>query len=41
MNVYKIIPKSDKSRFFAFKSDFASTISTDQKVKITKLNYIP
>ena len=41
MYVSKMVPNSDKSRFFAFGRVFAGTISTGQKVRIMGPNYVP
>lgn len=41
MYVSKMVPTSDKSRFFAFGRVFSGTISTGQKVRIMGANYKP
>merc|ERR1711937_976936 len=39
--VSKMIPSSDKGRFFAFGRVFAGTVGTGQKVRIMGPNYVP
>merc|ERR1711881_278030 len=39
--ISKMVPTSDKGRFYAFGRVFAGTIATGQKVKIMGPNYIP
>lgn len=39
--VSKMIPASDKGRFFAFGRVFAGKVATGQKVRIMGPNYIP
>lgn len=41
MYVSKMVPTTDKSRFFAFGRVFSGTISTGQKVRIMGPNYKP
>lgn len=41
MYVSKMVPTTDKSRFFAFGRVFSGTISTGQKVRIMGANYKP
>merc|ERR1719410_2768377 len=41
MYVSKMIPTSDKGRFYAFGRVFSGTIATGQKVRILGPNYIP
>jgi len=41
MYVSKMIPTSDKGRFFAFGRVFAGKIGTGQKVRIMGSNYVP
>jgi elongation factor 2 len=41
MYVSKMVPTTDKSRFFAFGRVFAGTISTGLKVRIMGSNYVP
>jgi elongation factor 2 len=41
MYVSKMVPTSDKSRFFAFGRVFSGTIATGMKVRIMGANYIP
>jgi len=41
MYVSKMVPTSDKGRFYAFGRVFAGTIKTGQKVRIMGPNYIP
>merc|ERR1719230_553568 len=41
MYVSKMVPTSDKGRFYAFGRVFSGTISTGQKVRIMGPNYIP
>jgi len=40
MFVSKMVPTSDKGRFFAFGRVFSGTISTGQKVRILGPNYV-
>ena len=39
--VSKMIPASDKGRFFAFGRVFAGKVATGQKVRIMGPNYVP
>jgi elongation factor 2 len=39
MYVSKMVPTTDKSRFFAFGRVFSGTITTGQKVRIMGANY--
>ena len=39
--VSKMIPSSDKGRFFAFGRVFSGTVQTGQKVRIMGPNYVP
>jgi elongation factor 2 len=39
--VSKMIPASDKGRFFAFGRVFAGKVATGQKVRILGPNYVP
>lgn len=39
--VSKMVPTSDKGRFYAFGRVFAGTIATGQKVRILGPNYVP
>jgi elongation factor 2 len=41
MYVSKMVPTTDKGRFFAFGRVFSGTISTGQKVRIMGQNYKP
>merc|ERR1711957_877368 len=41
MYVSKMVPTSDKGRFYAFGRVFAGTIATGQKVRIMGPNYVP
>ncbi|CAM9948175.1 unnamed protein product [Pylaiella littoralis] len=41
MYVSKMVPTSDKGRFYAFGRVFAGTIATGQKVRILGPNYVP
>lgn len=41
MYVSKMVPTTDKSRFFAFGRVFSGTIATGQKVRIMGPNYVP
>lgn len=41
MYVSKMVPTTDKSRFFAFGRVFSGTISTGLKVRIMGTNYVP
>lgn len=41
MYVSKMVPTSDKGRFYAFGRVFSGTISTGQKVRIMGPNYVP
>ncbi|CAH8513200.1 unnamed protein product [Schistosoma turkestanicum] len=41
MYISKMVPTSDKGRFYAFGRVFSGTISTGQKVRITGPNYVP
>jgi elongation factor 2 len=41
MYVSKMVPTSDKGRFYAFGRIFSGTISTGQKVRIMGPNYVP
>lgn len=41
MYVSKMVPTTDKSRFFAFGRVFSGTISTGMKVRIMGSNYVP
>lgn len=40
MYVSKMVPSSDKGRFFAFGRVFSGCVSTGQKVKIMGSNYV-
>ena len=41
MYISKMVPTTDKSRFFAFGRVFSGTVSTGQKVRIMGPNYKP
>jgi elongation factor 2 len=41
MYISKMVPTSDKGRFFAFGRVFSGTIATGQKVRIMSANYVP
>ena len=41
MYVSKMVPTSDKGRFYAFGRVFAGTVATGQKVRIMGPNYVP
>eukprot|EP00745_Piridium_sociabile_P009337 TRINITY_DN164_c0_g1_i1.p1 TRINITY_DN164_c0_g1~~TRINITY_DN164_c0_g1_i1.p1 ORF type:complete len:879 (+),score=277.15 TRINITY_DN164_c0_g1_i1:172-2637(+) len=41
MYISKMVPTSDKGRFFAFGRVFSGTVSTGQKVRIMGPNYVP
>ena len=41
MYVSKMVPTSDKGRFYAFGRVFAGKVSTGQKVRIMGPNYVP
>ncbi|CAH8548002.1 unnamed protein product [Heterobilharzia americana] len=41
MYISKMVPTSDKGRFYAFGRVFSGTIATGQKVRITGPNYVP
>lgn len=41
MYVSKMVPTTDRSRFFAFGRVFSGTISTGLKVRIMGPNYVP
>ncbi|CAH8570553.1 unnamed protein product [Schistosoma bovis] len=41
MYISKMVPTSDKGRFYAFGRVFSGTIGTGQKVRITGPNYVP
>merc|ERR1712172_428128 len=41
MYISKMVPTSDKGRFYAFGRVFSGTIATGQKVRIMGPNYIP
>jgi elongation factor 2 len=41
MYISKMVPASDKGRFYAFGRVFSGTISTGQKVRIMGANYVP
>lgn len=41
MYVSKMVPTTDKGRFYAFGRVFSGTISTGQKVRIMGPNYLP
>jgi elongation factor 2 len=41
MYISKMVPTSDKGRFYAFGRVFSGTVSTGQKVRIMGPNYIP
>lgn len=41
MYVSKMVPTTDRGRFFAFGRVFSGTIATGQKVRILGANYIP
>ena len=40
MYVSKMVPTSDKGRFYAFGRVFAGTVATGQKVRIMGPNYV-
>lgn len=41
MYVSKMVPTSDKGRFYAFGRVFSGTVSSGQKVRIMGPNYVP
>jgi len=41
MYISKMVPTSDKGRFYAFGRVFAGTVSSSQKVRIMGANYVP
>ena len=41
MYISKMVPTSDKGRFFAFGRVFSGTVGTGQKVRIMGPNYVP
>jgi elongation factor 2 len=41
MYISKMVPTSDKGRFYAFGRVFAGTVSCGQKVRIMGPNYVP
>ena len=41
MYISKMVPTSDKGRFYAFGRVFSGTVSTGQKVRIMGPNYQP
>lgn len=41
MYISKMVPTSDKGRFYAFGRVFSGTVSTGQKVRIMGANFTP
>ena len=41
MYISKMVPTSDKGRFYAFGRVFSGTVSTGQKVRIMGPNFLP
>ena len=41
MYISKMVPTSDKGRFYAFGRVFSGTVATGQKVRIMGPNYVP
>ena len=41
MYISKMVPTTDKGRFYAFGRVFAGTVATGQKVRIMGPNYVP